>query len=450
VTRRLNRTKTAPPWPSILPTAEVLQADALTQLRQMPSASVHTCITSPPYWQLRDYKQQHQLGQEPTISEYLERLVEVFAEVRRVLRPDGTLWVNMGDKYSSGGRGGGGSYMKERAEGSWSSRSALNGWTSPPPGYRDKELLGRVLSQSAGSSRSRLAARAIRAGSSEHGCCIECGAPWKRTFDGGGAGRTGNVDVLAEEGIHQAVDTSRPDYKPLTFRDWTPACKCKSKQRTPCMVLDPFVGTGTTLIAAKHFGRSSIGIELSGYYCQIARNQLARLAHSSDLATIMGSASWSRLRTGRNMPQRGFYYHRRFSGPIGDLNKLGLTVRGLIDVYLLKVSRRASPEVQYRHDDWRAYGVSPGPGSIEFKETSPATTAEELMHQVEGLFELAAEPEWRKHYYTVHAPGASPGKRSKCGAKADPAQMTETPTCELCIHLMISGPPRTSGKETGV
>ena len=77
--------------------------DALAMLRAMPSESVQTCITSPPYWQLRDYGVDGQLGLEPTPEAYVAALVGVFSEVRRVLKDDGTLWVNLGDGYFGAG-----------------------------------------------------------------------------------------------------------------------------------------------------------------------------------------------------------------------------------------------------------------------------------------------------------------------------------------------------------
>jgi DNA modification methylase len=77
-------------------TFEIRQGDALALLRAMPDASVQACVTSPPYWGLRDYGTAGQLGLEETPELYVERLVEVFREVRRVLRKDGTLWLNLG------------------------------------------------------------------------------------------------------------------------------------------------------------------------------------------------------------------------------------------------------------------------------------------------------------------------------------------------------------------
>jgi DNA modification methylase len=84
----------------------VLVGDAREKLRALPEASAHCLVTSPPYWSLRDYGVAGQLGLEDTPEEYVTALVEVFREAARVLRPDGTAWVNLGDCYSAGGRGG--------------------------------------------------------------------------------------------------------------------------------------------------------------------------------------------------------------------------------------------------------------------------------------------------------------------------------------------------------
>jgi len=80
---------------------EILQGNCLDRLKDLEDQSVNTCITSPPYWGLRDYGEDEQLGLEDTPEEYVENLVNVFREVKRVLRDDGTVWLNLGDSYSS-------------------------------------------------------------------------------------------------------------------------------------------------------------------------------------------------------------------------------------------------------------------------------------------------------------------------------------------------------------
>tara|TARA_Y100000114_G_C11730142_1_gene313100 strand:+ start:102 stop:1301 length:1200 start_codon:yes stop_codon:yes gene_type:complete len=83
---------------------DIRVGDCRNVLKELPNNYFHTCVTSPPYWGLRDYGNDGQLGLEKTPKEFVDNLVKVFREVKRVLRDDGTLWLNLGDSYSSGGR----------------------------------------------------------------------------------------------------------------------------------------------------------------------------------------------------------------------------------------------------------------------------------------------------------------------------------------------------------
>lgn len=87
-------------------TSRIIHGEALETLRSMPDASVDCCVTSPPYWRLRNYGDERQLGQEPSVRAYVDRLVEILREVRRVLSPSGTLWLNLGDSRIGAGGGG--------------------------------------------------------------------------------------------------------------------------------------------------------------------------------------------------------------------------------------------------------------------------------------------------------------------------------------------------------
>lgn len=84
---------------------KLICADAAAGLKTLPHESVQMCVTSPPYYGLRDYGEDGQIGVEQTPREYIDRLVEVFAEVYRVLKPDGTLWLNISDSYAGSGKG---------------------------------------------------------------------------------------------------------------------------------------------------------------------------------------------------------------------------------------------------------------------------------------------------------------------------------------------------------
>lgn len=131
---------------------------------QLETESYHTCVTSPPYWGLRDYGIPPTdwpevtykpmaglptitipawtgcLGMEPTPEMFTAHMVIVFREVWRLLRQDGTLWMNFGDTYASGGKEGGGSYVAERR--AWEGKDAVKGWRSPPEGLKHKDLIG--------------------------------------------------------------------------------------------------------------------------------------------------------------------------------------------------------------------------------------------------------------------------------------------------------------------
>ena len=114
----------------------VIQGDTLTRLKELSSEAVDCCITSPPYYGLRDYGVEGQIGLEESPEAYVSKLVEVFREVRRVLKKEGTLWLNLGDSYagSSGCHKGG----SEKAN---SNAGATNSYIMPKPG-KPKDLIG--------------------------------------------------------------------------------------------------------------------------------------------------------------------------------------------------------------------------------------------------------------------------------------------------------------------
>lgn len=100
---------------------EVLNGDVCDVLQTLPAESVQTIVTSPPYWALRDYGVAGQIGLEDSAEEYVQRLVSVFRDVSRVLKPDGTLWLNLGDSYA-----GGGNYRGINSENTLTSKQASN------------------------------------------------------------------------------------------------------------------------------------------------------------------------------------------------------------------------------------------------------------------------------------------------------------------------------------
>lgn len=118
--------------------AELYQGDCLEVLTTLPDESVQCCVTSPPYWGLRDYGCDGQIGLEPTPEAYVARMVDVFREVRRVLRADGTCWVNLGDSYTSTAQG---TVNAPQPKGS---RQHADQWANrrPVTGLKPKDLVG--------------------------------------------------------------------------------------------------------------------------------------------------------------------------------------------------------------------------------------------------------------------------------------------------------------------
>ena len=116
------------------PTSKIIVGDCLEVLRTLPDCSVQTCITSPPYWGLRDYGHDGQLGLERTPEEYVANMVAVFREVRRVLADDGTLWLNLGDSYAAN--------RSYQVTDNKHTDVGNNGGMSVPDGLKPKDLVG--------------------------------------------------------------------------------------------------------------------------------------------------------------------------------------------------------------------------------------------------------------------------------------------------------------------
>ncbi len=116
--------------------------DALAVARSLPDQCVQCVVTSPPYFGLRDYGVEGQMGLEATPAVFIDGMVTLFREVRRVLRDDGTLWVNMGDTYAAGGLGGGSPESKQRTNHGSVNGSHIEKPRKAPDGWKQKDLLG--------------------------------------------------------------------------------------------------------------------------------------------------------------------------------------------------------------------------------------------------------------------------------------------------------------------
>jgi len=114
----------------------ILQGDSLEVLKTLPAESIQMCVTSPPYYGLRDYGVDGQIGLEADPEEYIAKLVAVFAEVRRTLKPDGVLWVNIGDSYAGSGKGG---QSEQKRSDNWQPKYGNKGFLY---GLKPKDLIG--------------------------------------------------------------------------------------------------------------------------------------------------------------------------------------------------------------------------------------------------------------------------------------------------------------------
>jgi DNA modification methylase len=166
--------------------------DCRALLRQLPDGCVQTCVTSPPYWGLRDYDTEGQIGLEDTPEEYVAVMVDVFKEVRRVLKDDGTLWLNLGDCYVTNPRGPGGAASStltgrsdsERRQQRWEA-SGRKGKANPNNRTTDPKVKGR--------SHATMASRGLRS-NLKHKDLV--GIPWMTAFALRDAGWYLRMDVI--------------------------------------------------------------------------------------------------------------------------------------------------------------------------------------------------------------------------------------------------------------
>jgi site-specific DNA-methyltransferase (cytosine-N4-specific) len=257
---------------------EIRQGDALEQLREMPDESVQCCVTSPPYWCQRDYGGgEMELGNERSPAEYVDHLLPVFDEVMRVLSSDGSLWLNVGDKYAAGGNGGGGIASSRKA---WQGTAIRRGWRSAPEGYKPKDLtltpflLADRLRERGWFLRQTIIwdkmvapepPRQDRPSSGHEYVFLLTPSAKSRVRDPGEGWWHKSV-----WSIHQSSDASHVAPMPAEI-----ARRCiVAGTAEGGTVLDPFAGSGTTSIVAARCGRSSIGIELNPEYVELGRNRI--------------------------------------------------------------------------------------------------------------------------------------------------------------------------------
>lgn len=258
--------------------------DARSALSLLPTESVQTVVTSPPYWSLRDYQVDDQIGRDDTLRSYIDSIVEAFDELRRVLRRDGTVWLNVGDSYTSGNR-------RYRAPDRKNRVRAMGVRPRTPDGLKPKDLIGvpwrlALALQDAGwwirsevvwhkpnahpesvRDRPTKAHETVFLLSKEQDYYYDTSA-----VVGPNNRRLRTVWEIPTEPVKRTngeVD-DHPAMMPLTL-----ARRCVSITSAPDdVVLDPYAGSGTTLLAAECLRRRWVGIELNPAFSDLIERRI--------------------------------------------------------------------------------------------------------------------------------------------------------------------------------
>lgn len=282
----------------------ILCGDAEIRLRELRSESVQTCITSPPYYGLRDYGITGQIGAENTPEEYINKLVDVFREVRRVLRPDGTLWVNIGDTYATGTKA---KRQQSKNPGVGSNRQEAQnsvGRVGTPKGCKTKDLIGIpwtlafalrkdgwYLRQDIIWHKQNAMPESVKDRCTKsHEYIFLLSKSDRYYFD---------AAAISEQAAEKSATSRRNKRDVWTintggFRGAHFAV-FPEKLVEPCIlagcpeggtVLDPFTGSGTTGVVAKQTGRNFIGIEINPEYCEMAERRIEGTQQRCEQMTI--------------------------------------------------------------------------------------------------------------------------------------------------------------------
>ena len=306
---------------------KIIQGDTLEVLKTFPDESIDMSITSPPYWGLRDYGVEGQLGLEKTPEEYVANMVKVFGDVRRVLKKEGTLWLNLGDSYGSSTNRNGMSgsqfgYSEEQKKGvnrkfeistelkpkdlvgiPWRVAFALQAdgwwlrqdiiWAKPNP--MPESVTDRCTKSHeyifllAKSQKYYFDNEAIKEASKsdkqprfrDNGVSVE--EQGKRIGQGNITANCGVNDTRNKRSVWTV--TTKP-YKGAHFATFPPDL-IEPMVKAGCpkggVVLDPFFGSGTTGVVAKKLGRNYVGIELNPKYIEIAKKRLNKVPVRLDM-----------------------------------------------------------------------------------------------------------------------------------------------------------------------
>jgi site-specific DNA-methyltransferase (adenine-specific) len=258
----------------------LVSGDAHGILRDLPDGIAQTVVTSPPYWSLRDYGIAGQLGLEASVHDFIEALAELFDDVKRVLRDDGTLWLNIGDSYTSGNRG-------WRAPDRKNVARAMETRPPTPDGLKPKDLIGVpwrlafALQERGWYLRSDLvwnkpnaqpesvADRPTR--SHEYLFLLSTSEKYRYDVDAVRGPNDRRLRSVWELNTQPAREASGHF---ATFPESLAERCIRIASQPGDLVLDPFVGSGTTALAAARLGRRFAGCELNPEYVELARRRL--------------------------------------------------------------------------------------------------------------------------------------------------------------------------------
>lgn len=296
---------------------EILCGQALIELEKLPSESVQCCITSPPYFRLRDYGVEGQIGLEETLDEYIEKLVNVFRELRRILKKDGILWLNLADIYAGGGRNIGNTKPLSRIE---SGNLAACGISSAVRGFKHKDIMlvpakvadalrvdGWYLRQDIIWAKPNPMPESVKdrcTKSHEHIFLLSKSKYYY--FDSesikekcvgknndkpaGSKGVLGNPNSRLRTKIREGNTVeyrNKRDVWVVATRGYKGAHFATFPENLiePCVlagsregdaIIDPFCGSGTTGVVAVRYGRGFIGIDINSDYCDIACERISK------------------------------------------------------------------------------------------------------------------------------------------------------------------------------
>jgi site-specific DNA-methyltransferase (cytosine-N4-specific) len=260
----------------------LIQGDAVDVLASLPAGCVQTAVTSPPYWSLRNYGIDGQIGLESSLEEFIKALTRVFDGVRRVLRPDGTLWLNVGDTYTSGGRTWRAPDRKNRAR-------AMETRPPTPAGLKPKDLIGvpwrlalalqasgwylraDVIWNKPNCQPESVGDRPTRS----HEYVFLFAKSERYYYDINAVPGPGGRRLRTVWEINtQAGPETNGHFATFPTALVEPCILASSAQGD--LVLDPFLGSGTTAMVAGRNGRRFVGIELHPEYLAMARERLNR------------------------------------------------------------------------------------------------------------------------------------------------------------------------------